>query len=374
MPNHQQETFLLGRMARVGQGMNYEPELDIASSTNAGTSYPQNNVRTSNSSQASPNSSGVSNRKVPAYLSRDFHPCDWPKEDDCFGQLGTMVDVNQQEQLLLCDLLYILIGIEGKYIRLRKSEDSSRYKLILDPSTDRHLVVTTNQILKISYCYSAIITYVESKVYGLVNQALVAAMQRHLLEYNMLVAQMEEIMLKNELFLQKMFYMLLPYMNTFSLLRDLATKLYKVIVSTFFYIFFLILYFVYLQNKCMGGGVLSVLHEKTKSIQGMDNKALDLCLTLTKCASIPYFDILKTWIYYGEISDPRREFFIEDTQHSSSTCLSSSPGKGEGTSVENGPTNSSGKANSRCKINSNYVDNIIESDDEYDDDFGKFNE
>ena len=48
------------------------------------------------------------NRKVPPYLSRDFHPCDWPKENDCFNTLGTY-PVQEQEQLLLRDLLFVLI-------------------------------------------------------------------------------------------------------------------------------------------------------------------------------------------------------------------------------------------------------------------------
>lgn len=85
----------------------------------------------------------------------------------------------------------------------------------------------------------------------------------------------------------------------------------------------------------------------------MDNNALDLCLNLTKSAAIPYFDIMKTWIYYGEIGDPRKEFFIEDTHNHTNSVMN-------GTSD---PLNISQK---------NYD---IESDeDEYDDDFGKFDD
>lgn len=170
-----------------------------------------------------------SHRKVPSYLSRDFHPCDWPKENDCYGSLPDLYpDVNEQEQVLLQDLLFVLIGVEGKFIRLMKSDDSSRYKLHLDPTADGHLAVTVNQILKLSYSYSSIVTFVESKVYGLVNQALVAAVHQHLLEYNILVSQMEDLLKRNDLFLQKMFFMLLPYTATFGLLKDLASKLYRV--------------------------------------------------------------------------------------------------------------------------------------------------
>lgn len=112
-----------------------------------------------------------------------------------------------------------------------------------------------------------------------------------------------------------------------------------------------------------------MLHEKTKSIQGMDNKALELCLSLTKSSSVRYFEILKTWIYYGEISDPRREFFIEDT-HQLSNGSTSSPAHPNGGS---GGKTGAGKKNHRK--NGPATSDFIESDDdEYDDDFGKFNE
>ena len=102
----------------------------------------------------------------------------------------------------------------------------------------------------------------------------------------------------------------------------------------------------------------------------MDNKALELCLSLTKAASVCYFEILKTWIYYGEISDPRREFFIEDT-HQLSNGASSSPAHPNGAS--NGKTGV-GKGSTRKNGNADHTDFIESDDDEYDDDFGKFNE
>ncbi|KAJ6222396.1 hypothetical protein RDWZM_000941 [Blomia tropicalis] len=358
VPNQQQEEYFNSppfylsnspRSANMNSNIHRHPQT---------TPTADDSFRTGTVEGAATTSTAPSNRKVPPYLSRDFHPCDWPLESDCFGTLGSNPNVNYQEQQLLRDLLYILIGIEGKYIRLKRSEETSRYKLALDPTTDRHLVVTTDQILRVSYCYSAIVTYIESKVYGLVNQALVAAIHRHLHEYNMLVARMEEMLMNNDLFLQKMFYLLLPYISTFNLLRDLASKLYK--------------------NKCFGGGVLTVLHEKTKSIQGMDNKALELCLTLTKSASIPYFDILKTWIYYGEINDPRREFFIEDTQHSTSANGVGGMSPGNSALAQNSAStnvNNGENVNKNSKSNKAMIaQNIDSDDDEYDDDFGKFND
>ncbi|KAI7694740.1 hypothetical protein SSS_04962 [Sarcoptes scabiei] len=294
-------------------------------------------MRSIGTNQAIGSNYNQNNRKLPSYLSRDFRPCDWPKDNDCFGTLGNH-SVQEQEQLLLRDLLFVLIGIEGRYIRLNRSNDAGHYKLTLDSTTDHFLAVTTNRILKICSHYSVIVTFIESKVYGLVNQALVASIHQHIYDYNMDICRMEESLMKNDLFLQKMFFILLSYFPTFSLLKEICVKLYK--------------------NKSVGGAVLSLLHEKTKSIQGMDNKALELCLNMTKSAAIPYFEILKIWIYYGEIGDPRKEFFIEDT-HNQSTNYA--------------PDSSINLSTVSTKINANQND-YLESDDEYDDDFGKFND
>lgn len=117
--------------------------------------------------------------------------------------------------------------------------------------------------------------------------------------------------------------------------------------------------------------MLTVLHEKTKSIQGMDNKALELCLSLTKAASLRYFEILKTWIYYGEISDPRKEFFIEDTHQLSNGALNSPAHPNGGSQGKSSASKGSASKNGGSANRSDFIES---DDDEYDDDFGKFNE
>lgn len=55
----------------------------------------------------------------------------------------------------------------------------------------------------------------------------------------------------------------------------------------------------------MGGSTLSLLHDRTFNYTG-DSQAQELCLYLTKAASVPYFEILEKWIYRGIIKDPYR--------------------------------------------------------------------
>ncbi|KAL8168618.1 UNVERIFIED_CONTAM: Gamma-tubulin complex component 2 [Gekko kuhli] len=65
------------------------------------------------------------------------------------------------------------------------------------------------------------------------------------------------------------------------------------------------------KGECLGGSTLSLLHDKTFNYTG-DSQAQELCLYLTKAASVPYFEILEKWIYRGIIHDPYGEFMVEE--------------------------------------------------------------
>lgn len=59
------------------------------------------------------------------------------------------------------------------------------------------------------------------------------------------------------------------------------------------------------KGECVGGSTLSLLHDRSVNYTG-DSQAQELCLYLTKAASVPYFEILEKWIYRGTINDPYR--------------------------------------------------------------------
>lgn len=70
----------------------------------------------------------------------------------------------------------------------------------------------------------------------------------------------------------------------------------------------------------MGGSTLSLLHDRTFNYTG-DSQAQELCLYLTKAASVPYFEILEKWIYRGIIKDPYRYRLRMTKTQSSHQCL-----------------------------------------------------
>lgn len=224
-------------------------------------------------------------------MSLDYHPLKWNiDKSEGFGTLGTN-SFKRQEQLLMRDLLYILSGIEGKYIRVQKTENA--VKFILDSSTDINLSGIVNNILVIGEHYSDVVRYIEwsNTNNSLVNQALVAAIRKHHLEYLTMISHLEELLMKNQLFLQQMNYILLPFIHTICFLADITKTIYK--------------------NQCYGGPILTVLHEKIMAIKSGPTVVFDLGLLLIRQACVPYFEILKDWLIYGQINDCRNEFFIE---------------------------------------------------------------
>eukprot|EP00494_Astrolonche_serrata_P031743 UN32012 len=60
----------------------------------------------------------------------------------------------------------------------------------------------------------------------------------------------------------------------------------------------------------MGGSLLNVLHDKIK--QSGDLSSRELYMKLLKSASVPYFDMLGSWIFNGVIDDPFDEFMVSE--------------------------------------------------------------
>uniref|UniRef100_A0A7N8YAI2 Gamma-tubulin complex component n=1 Tax=Mastacembelus armatus TaxID=205130 RepID=A0A7N8YAI2_9TELE len=127
--------------------------------------------------------------------------------------------------------------------------------------------------------------------YGQVNHALTAAMRTLMKEYLILVTQLEHLQRQGLLSLQKLWFYIQPTMRTMEILASIASSVDK--------------------GECMGGSTLSLLHDRTFNYTG-DSQAQELCLYLTKAASVPYFEILEKWIYRGIIKDPYSEFMVEE--------------------------------------------------------------
>ncbi|CAH1251170.1 TUBGCP2 [Branchiostoma lanceolatum] len=208
--------------------------------------------------------------------------------------LGTL-PMSLQEQAVVEDLLFTMMGVDGKYIQARAVNDKHGHRSFnVDPSLDVSMKELVNRVLPVCSHYSAVCRFMEEKSmpdYGQVNHALCAAMRNLAKEYLILVAQLEHQSRQGQLSLQKFWFYVQPCKRTLEILAAIAETVNK--------------------GDCRGGAVLSLLHERTASLVG-DSKAQDLCLYLTQAACVPYFEILERWIYKGIIVDPYAEFIVEE--------------------------------------------------------------
>ncbi|XP_016336614.1 gamma-tubulin complex component 2-like [Sinocyclocheilus anshuiensis] len=209
--------------------------------------------------------------------------------------VGTM-PLAAQEQALVEDLLYVLIGVDGRDVTAQPVLGRQSRSFIVDPSLDMSIKELVNRILPVASCYSTITRFTEEKSsfeYGQVNHALTAAIRTLMKEYLILVTQLEHLHRQGTLSLQKLWFYIQPTMRTMEILASIATSVDK--------------------GECMGGSTLSLLHDRTFNYTG-DSQAQELCLYLTKAASVPYYEILEKWIYRGIIKDPYSEFMVEEQE------------------------------------------------------------
>jgi gamma-tubulin complex component 2 len=226
------------------------------------------------------------------YLTMDFvHDVELP--DVSTVPIGSM-PLQLQESAIIDDLLACTEGVDGKYVHAVPLADRySQREFRIEPSLDPSLRELVKRILPICSDYSLIARFIEEKSafeYGLVNHALSAAYRTLIKDYMILIAQLEHQHQLGQLTLQKFWFYIQPTMRTMEIMASIANSINK--------------------GECIGGSVLSRLHEKTSSLIG-DVKGQELCLYLTQAACVPYFEMLEKWIYKGIIHDPYAEFLVE---------------------------------------------------------------
>uniref|UniRef100_A0A672J8E8 Gamma-tubulin complex component n=1 Tax=Salarias fasciatus TaxID=181472 RepID=A0A672J8E8_SALFA len=222
----------------------------------------------------------------------DFITSPTPAADPAVA-IGTL-PLPSQEQALVEDLLFVLIGVDGRDVTAQPVLGRQNRSFIVDATLDMSIKELVNRILPVASYYSTITRFIEEKSsfeYGQVNHALTAAMRTLMKEYLILVTQLEHLQRQGLLTLQKLWFYIQPTMRTMEILASIASSVDK--------------------GECMGGSTLSFLHDRTFNYTG-DSQAQELCLYLTKAASVPYFEILEKWIYRGIIRDPYSEFMVEE--------------------------------------------------------------
>lgn len=236
------------------------------------------------------------------FRSRPFLSWDYPccGSEQLSAPIGNLPP-SDQERFLVEELLYVLSGFDGDHIHAlpihseieeRKfSVDESNFlkgniiqkiefnQFPLFSGVDESLKEMVQRFFPIMTSYSVIQRFYETRCgfdHGMVNDALAAAVGNLIHDYRIFICQLESLLLKNELSLQKTWYLLQPNVTTLYQLHHVTISLMKA--------------------KSKGGQVLSVLHQQTLETMGND-KQQKLLLSLTRFAVKPYWQILQKWIY-----------------------------------------------------------------------------
>ncbi|KWU44520.1 hypothetical protein RHOSPDRAFT_17761, partial [Rhodotorula sp. JG-1b] len=148
-----------------------------------------------------------------------------------------------QEALISEDLLYVLTGIEGRYIEFDPSytpqDDYERLQgaqFVIDPQLDPRIASLVERFLPLATYYTAITGFIEEYSlleHGTVNHALCAAIRDMLTDYLVLIARLEEQFNYSSSFTLQRFWLLVhPALNTLSLVYDLVNEIVELSIPS----------------------------------------------------------------------------------------------------------------------------------------------
>lgn len=257
---------------------------------------------------------------------------------------GVPLDI--QEAMILEDLLFVLMGIEGIHITYNVDEfpedDDGLLKgvqFVISPQLDPSLRDLVERIIPLATYYTSISAFVEIRShldYGLVNHALCAAIRDMLKDYQTLLSQLEHSFNSSSSFtLQKLWFYIHPTLHTMSLIYSLVCELSQAdstpeedsssssdeddalneqlgLASG--------LKAVKLSEMEIGGGgivkggeVVAILWDRMQNMSG-DPTAYKLYGKLFQAAGKPFASLLERWIRTGLLNDPYEELMVKESK------------------------------------------------------------
>lgn len=250
-----------------------------------------------------------------------------------------------QEAAIVEDLLFVLMGYEGQYIRFAKgyNPEEERDRLTgpsfkIQAGLDPSLHDLAQSMLKMATYYTALEAFVDvqsREQYGAVSHALCASVRGMLQDYLVLMAQLETQFLTSDSFTvhvlniqtastQQM--MLQLYTLAHELLKrnalldeesddddddDDGADDYDNILETLRDGGELVPGNMARNKICKGGAAIGLVTRRLEAMSG-DPAARALLTTLLRDASRPYMAMLNEWLHHGGINDAHSEFLIKE--------------------------------------------------------------
>lgn len=246
-----------------------------------------------------------------------------------------------QELLVLDDLLYAMLGAEGRYVRARRVdaatgepiEGSSHPSIIassvaeyigsgfsgsgrshrhsnspplklagtavrfaVEPGLESSLAALVENMLPLCSHAASVADYVETQGHrfegGLCAHALAAEMQELLCDWRTTVVQLEHQRNLGRLSLQSAWFYVQPAVGAMSLLARIARR----------------------ACQLRGAALLNEIHREAQHRAG-DVAARNLCLRLLRATAAPYAKAVERWVYEGVVDDPYDEFLVIERAH-----------------------------------------------------------
>lgn len=228
-----------------------------------------------------------------------------------------------QESIIVDELLYVLLGVEGRYIKLAVTEthgvDTAKSTRSLkfglnQPGMDPSLLTLASRCLPLGEFYLKLTLYIEQfsrYEYGQVSHALCAALKTLVKEYKIMVGQLEHQARcgatgmdgATPYTIQKLWYHVQPSLRTLEMLSLLVDAC----------------------RKTIGGGSLLTEIQRIMSSLAGDSNARKVFSFLMERASVPYLKMVERWIYHGDLVDPYDEFMIRRDEQVSKEDVQDNP-------------------------------------------------
>ena len=213
----------------------------------------------------------------------------------------------EQELLVLDDLLYAMMGVDGRYISAWKGPDVesrsglvttdsglTRVKFEVELGLEAPLAALVKNMLPLCADAATMRAFIESRQefrHGYVSHALAAEMRELMNDWHTLVVQLEHQRNIGSLSLQAAWFYCQPAAPALRLMASIASRSF------------------YLK----GASVLNLLHREGCEHAG-DSAVLALVQRLSKAASAPYSRAIELWVYDGQVDDPYDEFLIVERE------------------------------------------------------------
>lgn len=258
----------------------------------------------------------------------DYHKTKYPALKD-------LTDLTIQQALITKDLLFVLIGIEGHYIRFsNKYNQADLESSIVGPefkiakSLDISLKLITKKVIKYGRYYCSLNNFLENynnETFGKAVQNLCFSIVQFKSKYEQLVYELEQQFKYNTNFnLSTLDNMLTEISNPMKHYYDIINLIHNDTIERYrseekqikldekIDLFIDPTKF----NVCKGGLVLQIIQARIRAFKG-DASSTKFLIELFEQVSKDYLISLNEWLVNGNIDDPFNEFLIKQTNFQS---------------------------------------------------------